>query len=146
MSGATDSPSSLPAPIDALARTIYGEARGEGVDGMQAVASVIMNRAAIGKAHPHFGDGSVESACRAPWQFSCWNPNDPNCAVLQEVGLDDSVFAMAVDIAAKAINGQLSDRTIGATYYKVQGTPTKWAEGKTPCAIIGHHEFYKNIA
>ena len=30
--------------IDLLARTIWGEARGEGQTGMQAVANVIMNR------------------------------------------------------------------------------------------------------
>ena len=34
--------------IDTLARTIWGEARGEGSAGMQAVANVVMNRAAIG--------------------------------------------------------------------------------------------------
>lgn len=33
--------------IDVLARTIYGEARGEGMQGMQAVANVVMNRAKI---------------------------------------------------------------------------------------------------
>lgn len=30
--------------IDTMARTIWGEARGEGVQGMQAIACVIMNR------------------------------------------------------------------------------------------------------
>ena len=29
---------------DILARTLYGEARGEGIDGIEAVACVIMNR------------------------------------------------------------------------------------------------------
>ena len=31
-------------PVDILARTIYGEARGESVRGKEAVASVVMNR------------------------------------------------------------------------------------------------------
>ena len=35
---------------DVLARTLWGEARGEGEDGMQAVANVICNRAAIARA------------------------------------------------------------------------------------------------
>ena len=30
--------------VDILARTIYGEARGEGQEGMEAVACVVMNR------------------------------------------------------------------------------------------------------
>ena len=33
---------------DIMARTIYGEARGEGQRGMQAVANVIMNRVKAG--------------------------------------------------------------------------------------------------
>ena len=35
--------------IDVLARTLWGEARGEGTAGMQAVASVILNRVKIAK-------------------------------------------------------------------------------------------------
>ena len=61
---------------------------------MQDVASVIMNRCAIAKAylakhdkpHPLFGDGSPSSACLAPYQFSCWNPNDPNRSVIEALG------------------------------------------------------------
>lgn len=34
--------------VDVVARTIWGEARGEGANGMQAVANVIMNRTARG--------------------------------------------------------------------------------------------------
>ena len=30
--------------VDILARTLYGEARGEGIDGIEAVACGIMNR------------------------------------------------------------------------------------------------------
>jgi N-acetylmuramoyl-L-alanine amidase len=68
--------------IDVVARTLYGEARGEGKQGMIAVACVIVTRAMIaaeyvdanGKPHPLFGDGSLASACQAPLQFSCWDP------------------------------------------------------------------------
>ncbi len=35
--------------IDVLARTIYGEARGESISGMEAVASVVLNRVAFSK-------------------------------------------------------------------------------------------------
>ena len=34
---------------DILARTIYGEARGESISGMEAVASVVLNRVAFAK-------------------------------------------------------------------------------------------------
>src|SRR5689334_22986754 len=95
---------------DILARTIVGEARGEGKPGMEDVACVIMNRVNAAKLYlaqkdkPHalFGDGSVASACLAKWQFSCWNEDDPNRAVI--LALDDKpVFRDAIEIARKAI-------------------------------------------
>lgn len=131
---------------DTLARTIYGEARGENDDGKQAIANVVMNRVAFYDEHEHFGLGSVASACKAPYQFSCWNQNDPNCEVISSITSDDSVFAQCQQIAEDAINGLLDDLTNGATYYYVTGSPEpKWAIGHTPCAIIGHHQFYKDI-
>ena len=68
--------------IDTVARTIWGEARGEPIEGQQAVASVIGNRANIAAAweahhgvpHPLYGDGHLASACLAhhggAYQFS----------------------------------------------------------------------------
>lgn len=52
--------------IDVVAWTLFGEARGEGRQGMVAVACVIVNRAMIaadyvdahGDPHPLFGDGN----------------------------------------------------------------------------------------
>src|SRR5215468_10322728 len=84
------------AEIDTVARTVWAEARGEGVAGMTAVACVIMNRARIasqykqdhGRPHPLFGDGTLASCCTHPWQFSCWNENDPNRQKL--LNADDS--------------------------------------------------------
>ena len=35
--------------IDVLARTIYGEARGESISGQGAIASVVLNRVAFSK-------------------------------------------------------------------------------------------------
>jgi len=132
--------------IDVLARTCWGESRSEGYKGQQAVANVVVNRANIGTDHPHFGDGTIASACLAPWQFSCHNPNDPNLAKLQEVTDADSVFAQCLQIATDAVNGILEDITNGCTYYEVIGTDAPWSEGKTPECVIGKHAFYKDIA
>src|SRR4051794_25973639 len=133
--------------IDVLARTIYGEARGEGEEGMKAVASVVMNRVALADRHKHFGDGSVASACKAHMQFDCWMASDPNLHKIEAVTQDDPVFAAAVQIATDAVNGDLDDNTGGATYYYARGIPTPaWAVGKTPCATIGHHFFFKDIS
>ena len=52
--------------VNAVARTIYAEAKGEGEKGQSAVASVIWNRAG-GKADKLIG------VISKPKQFSCWN-------------------------------------------------------------------------
>ena len=57
--------------IDVLARTLWGEARGEGVRGMHAVANVIMRRHSLrkyGQGWPSFGPvaGSVAQIAQAP--------------------------------------------------------------------------------
>lgn len=132
--------------IGILARTIWGEARGEDTIGKQAVANVVLNRAAEAYNHPHFGDGTLAGACQAPWQFSCMNDTDPNKTKLLAVTAEDPVFAECQQIASDAANGLLEDNTGGATYYKVIGTYAPWAEGKSPCFVHGHHEFYRNIA
>ena len=66
---------------DILARTLWGEARGEGFDGQIAVAWTIRNRVFDGKAKSWWGEGYAE-VCLKPWQFSCWNQNDPNYVYL----------------------------------------------------------------
>ena len=128
-------------PVDTLARTLWGEARGEGYNGMQAVANVIMNRV----SHPTWWGHDVVSVCTKPWQFSCWNESDPNRQKLIDVTSDDPQFQTCCAIANIAVNGQLDDLTNGATSYfdSRMPTPPKWAEGQTPCASIGHHLFYK---
>lgn len=135
----------LDANISTLARTLWGEARGEGYQGQQAVANVVMNRVALCEQHEHFGIGTIASACRAPWQFSAWNPGNPNLKPMLAADLTDPIFKQCWDIATLAANNQLPDITNGATYYKVIGTYAEWAEGQTPCAVIGKHEFYKDI-
>lgn len=133
--------------IDILARTLYGEARGEGLAGQQAVANVVINRTALAHKHPHFGNGTIESACKAPWQFSCWNSNDPNVSIIENITVSDPVFAQCLQVAFDAANGLFEDNTGGATYYFAKGSPEpKWAVDKIPCASIGRHIFYKDIA
>ena len=64
-----------------LAQTMWGEARGEGTDGLGAVALVIRNRS----QDRRWERLSIAGICRQPWQFSVWNVGDPNRAKLLEV-------------------------------------------------------------
>jgi N-acetylmuramoyl-L-alanine amidase len=140
---------------EVVARTLFGEARGEGKQGMVAVACVIYNRAVIagdyeddhGMPHPLYGDGSLASACKAPLQFSCWNAGDPNRALIERVTESEPIFLVAVGIGTDAENDQLDDITNGATHYcdKRMPLPPAWAKGKTPCFALGNHLFFNNI-
>lgn len=126
--------------IDVLARTIYGEARGEGMQGMQAVANVVMNRA----KNPGWWGNDVISVCKKPYQFSCWNLNDPNYYKINTVTKEsDPVFEDALYIAQKAVSGQLTDLTDGATHYHAANIEIpNWAWEMSLKGIIGSHVFY----
>lgn len=125
--------------IDVLARTIWGEARGEGSAGMQAVANVIINRLKRGG----WWGRSVVGICQKPFQFSCWNKDDPNYRRLQAVDAHDLYFATALRIARRAVCGVLPDLTHGADHYHAAGIYPRWTKGERPVAVIGHHVFYR---
>ena len=128
---------------DVLARTLWGEARGEGSDGMHAIANVILNRVAIAEEHGGFWWGNnIIQVCQKPYQFSCWNRSDPNFRKLQSVDARDLYFATARRIAARALAGLLEDITNGATHYHSRDVQPYWAKGKAPCARINKHIFY----
>lgn len=128
-------------PLDTLARTCWGEARGEGYEGLQAIANVVVNRA----SQPSWWGHDIISVCLAPEQFSCWNCGDPNLNKLQVVTAADPIFADCLNIAQAAVNRQLVDITNGATSYYATSmhTPPSWVAKMIQCAEIGHHIFFK---
>ena len=132
--------------IDVLARTIYGEARGESISGMEAVASVVLNRLYFSNRHRGYwwGDSIIE-ICKKPWQFSCWNKNDINYQIISNVEDYDIVFCICKRIAARAVAGLIEDKTCNATHYHTLNSCPKWSIGKIPCATIGGHVFYNDI-
>ena len=132
--------------IDVMARTLWGEARGEGTAGMQAVAAVILNRVEIAEARAGYWWGNnIIQVCQKPYQFSCWNRADPNFRKLQAVEDSDLYFASALRIARRAVAGVLDDPTDGATHYHAAGITPYWAKGEKPAAVIGNHIFYRLI-
>lgn len=123
-----------------LARTLWGEARGEGARGMQAVGNVIMNRSVA----PAFG-GNVPAVVLARKQFSAWNPGDPNRDKL--LGVDDRnpAFKSALAIADGLLDGRLPDITGGANHYHTANIARlpSWADASKVTARIGGHIFYR---
>ncbi len=132
-----DGKEQLDDPITCLARTIYWEARGEQAASMDAVASVVMNR--LGHAgFPHtvcavVRQGREEGAC----QFSWW------CDGRSDRAKEDESYAVAKEIARRALNLQLKDRTGGALYFHHRNVTPGWSTEYKKTAEIGEFVFYQ---
>lgn len=137
--------------IEWTARIVWGEARGEGLDGMHAVTNVIQNRVDTDLFNDDkpdwWGEGHVDVVTK-PWQFSAYNPGDPNRTKLENVGDDDTRFATAIELAARSVRGDLPDITGGATHYHTLDLFPRpaWVAVATPTVRIGNHQFYKDVA
>jgi spore germination cell wall hydrolase CwlJ-like protein len=132
--------------IDVLARTLYGEARSEGQKGMEAVAHVVLNRVkhASSKGGQFWWGHDIITVCQMPYQFSCWNPGDPNRTKLMAVDEADIHFATCMRIARRAVIGQLgNDPTFGADHYHTVSVTPKWSQDEVPIAQIGAHVFFR---
>lgn len=130
--------------VDVLARTLWGEARGEGTEGMEAVACVVLNRVRVAqnRGGKFWWGANIIQVCQKPYQFSCWNRSDPNFRKLQAVDENDLYFATALRIARRAVIGALKDQTGGATHYHANSILPYWAKREKPTATIGNHIFY----
>ena len=124
--------------LSIMARTIWGEARGEPLTGKIAVAWVIKNRA----DHPGWWGKDIKGVCQAPYQFSAWLPDDPNRPKLLAVTVEDESFRECLYAVAAVLGGFSKDPTKGATHYHTAGISPKWAAGKTPNVKIGAHLFF----
>ncbi len=132
--------------LQILARTLYGEARGEGRRGLEAVAAVILNRVARAAARGGYWWGTtVAEVCQKPWQFSCWNRGDPNRRRIERVTDADPAFRLCLEVARAALAGALADPTGGACHYHAAAIRPGWARGRTPSARIGRHLFYAGL-
>ena len=123
--------------ITCLSRTIYWEARGEGVPGMEAIANVVMNRLGHGgfpnKICKVVMQGRETGAC----QFSWW------CDGHSDNAKEDKSYAIAKEIARKALNRQLTDRTGGAMYFHQRKVTPSWSKEYIKTVEVGVFVFYK---
>lgn len=128
-----------------MALTIWREARGEGYEGMQAVANVIKNNAlAVGH--------SVYAECTMLDRYSSMTvPSDPQTTHFPKE--TDSAWRSAQSIAFGVLAGVIKDNTNGARYYCVAGTEgaNPWFKTHIVEDIINHpflvkigkQDFYK---
>jgi peptidoglycan hydrolase-like protein with peptidoglycan-binding domain len=135
--------------IDAVVRTMLGEAAGEGDDGLAAIANVAANRFNRG------GYGkTLYDVVHAPKQFSAWNDASIGGNGLVNVSADDPRYIKARAIAEEVLNGRREDLTGGAVNYfapagmtgkngTVKGAPN-WASKMSYTGTIGGHKFYSD--
>ncbi len=124
-------------PITCLARSIYWEAKGKDTPEMEAVANVVMNRLGHdgfpGTVCEVVKQGSETKSC----QFSWWCDGKPDQVK------EDAEYALAKEIAGKALNRQLPDRTHGALYFHDRNVHPSWAKEYTKTAETKKFLFYK---
>ncbi len=133
-----------------MALTVWAEARGEPKVGQRAVAWVIRNRF----EHPGWWSramgvlaNTIAAVCLCPFQFSCWNDNDPNRQRLEDQATKRrgdflDIRALCFEVLHEP---PMNDPTAGADHYctKAVAPRTKWAQRRTPVATIGNHLFYR---
>ena len=135
-----------------MAKTLYGEIRGYPKEDQVAVAWAIRNRA---ERHnmPFFAgnlegkEGAVAKVCLYPWQFSCWNADDPNRKLLDKITADGLVAQL--DIAREVLKGLVPDPTNGGDHYYTEAKPVwatewppSWAHQYKRTAQVGPHIFH----
>jgi spore germination cell wall hydrolase CwlJ-like protein len=123
---------------DCLTQAVYYEARGEGTDGMRAVAQVILNRV----RHPAFPKticgvvyqgGYQRTGCQ--FSFVC------NGAMAGPV--EAWAWRRAKDIASAALNGYVMKAVGTATHFHTLNVDPVWAGNMIQVATVGGHIFYQ---
>jgi N-acetylmuramoyl-L-alanine amidase len=126
--------------IELLACFIWGEARGEKVEGKLAIVHVVLNRV---KARSYYG-GTIREVILKPGHVTCFKENDQNLAQILKLPSGDREFALCKAIAELATRGHLkNDPTGGATHFHRLNSKPPWAPKLTYLRQIGNHRFYR---
>lgn len=131
-----DNASKVGRDIDCLSQAIYFEARGEGAEGMKAVAQVILNRV----RHPAFPksvcgvvyQGVAEGACQ--FSFACEG---------RHAAPADAAWAEARTIAGRALAGHVMAEVGNATHFHATRVAPDWRDSLLKVVQIGSHIFYR---
>lgn len=125
-----------------LAEAVYFEDRGGNIEGMIAVANVVMNRVNSGK----FPASVAGVVGQKKWTKNGWVCQfSYMCQLKNRTMTDEDSRYKAGYVAWKATNGVLRDRTKGADHYlnksKVKTMPN-WVYAFNKTVKIGEHTFY----
>ena len=123
---------------ECLAMAVYYEAASEGVAGQQAVAQVVLNRV----NHPAYPAGvcnvvfqGSERVTGCQFSFTC----DGSMARKPS----KYAWVRALDIANKALAGEVFGKVGLATHYHTHAVNPVWAPHLHPVGALGEHRFYR---
>lgn len=124
--------------LECLTQAVYYEARGEGRDGMKAVAQVVLNRARH-SAFPNtvcgvvFQGSNRSTGCQ--FSFTC------NGAMRGAV--NRTAWDRARDIASAALSGEVFAPVGSSTHFHTTAVSPKWRHSLVRVNHIGDHIFYR---
>lgn len=122
-----------------LAEALYFEARGESLEGIFAVAEVILNRVDSPR-YPDSVCGVIHQGTgeRYRCQFSY------NCDGIAEIITEKQAYARVGKVARMMLDGLPRSLTGGATYYHTKEVSPRWSKVFDRTATIDAHHFYVN--
>jgi len=132
-------------PTQLFALTLYGEARGESVEGKIAVGTIILERTRSGN--------SIKRTILQPQQFSCFSPNDRQYYRLNFIAEEwkysykqsrqlRECFAIAKGLVNGTITGHRLLLENRATHFKTISVKPEWSKKMNHIITIGGHQFY----
>lgn len=126
--------------VEVFAYFIWSETRGEKVEGMLAVAHVVLNRV---KVRSYYGK-TIRDVILKHGHFTCFKEKDPILAQILRLSTGDKEFALCKVIAELAIREHLkNDPTGGATHFHKADSNPPWAAQLTYLRQIGNYVFYR---
>ncbi len=129
----------MTAAITCLALNVYHEARNETMNGMYAVASVVINRVQDDRWPNNVcavvKDGYRKDSYKCQFSWYCDGKSD--------VPYEDRAWALAVLVADDVLRGNVGDVSLGATNYHANYVKPIWAKNLTRTVSYGSHIFYK---
>ena len=121
-----------------LSLNVYYEARGESLQGQQAVALVTLNRTKESR-----WPDTVHEVVWQGKQFS-WTIQHTNVDAAVNAVRNPVKFRECMCVAADVLAGKVEDFTGGANHYYADTIPMpQWARNMTTTLIIGHHRFLR---
>ncbi len=120
-----------------LALSMYWEARSEGVEGMRAVGSVVLNRIASADFPDTVCGVVYQGGETPPCQFSWW------CDGRSDVPRERDQWQTALKLAEKMLASRGKDPTDGALFFHHAKLPVPWRIKRTRTVRILNHIYYR---